>query len=135
MRVMGDEKSQILEGFLIEYLSDSLYKRRAQLCGGVKGNGLEMWRWLFLEFAGGSEAVMLGGSRRLQDWSRCNKMELLSQHLDDWTECLQTYGSELLAAPGILRTMVLGIIPTELKMNSSPAQTSRLGRRSSAGAR
>ena len=111
----GWEISEILEGFLIEYLSDSLYKRRTQLCGGVPGNGLEMWRWLYLEFQGGSEAVMLGGSRRLQDWPRCNKMDQLSQHLDDWTECLQTYGSELLAAPGILRTMLLGIIPTELE--------------------
>ena len=111
----GWEISEILEGFLIEYLSDSLYRRRVQLCGGTKGYGLEMRRWLFHEFAGGSEAVMLGGSRRLQDWSRCTKMEQLSQHLDDWVECLQQYGTELLAAPGILRTMVLGIIPVELE--------------------
>ena len=42
-------------------------------------------------------------------------MDQLLQHLDDWTECLQTYGSDLLAAPGILRTLLLGIIPTELE--------------------
>ena len=105
----------MIEGFLSEFLSDSLYKRQVQLCGGVKGNGLEMWRWLFLQFAGGSEAVMLGGSHRLQDWTRCTKMEQLSQHPDDLVECLQKYGAELLAAPGILRTMVLGIIPVELE--------------------
>ena len=109
----GWEIAQTLEAFLIDWFSDGLYKRRNQLCGGEKGNGLEMWRWLYQEYQGGSEAVMLGGTRRLQDWSRCNKLDQLSGHLDDWVECLQTHCSELLHAPGLLRSMILGIIPTE----------------------
>ena len=64
----GWELSMMLEQFLVEWLGDSLYRRRKQLCGGVPGNGFEMWRWLYQEFQGGSEAVMLGGSRRLQDF-------------------------------------------------------------------
>ena len=109
----GWEIAEILEAFLVEWLSDGLYRRRTQLCGGEKGNGLEMWRWLYHEYQGGSEAVMLGGARRLQEWPRCNKLDSLSAHLDDWVECLQTYCSELLHAPGTLRSMLLGVIPTE----------------------
>ena len=104
-----------LEGFLVEYLSDSLYRRRRQLAGGELGNGFEMWRWLHQEYQGGSEAIRLGGARRLQDWPRCNKLESLSQHLDDWVECLQTYCSDMLHAPGTLRSMILGIIPADFE--------------------
>ena len=42
-------------------------------------------------------------------------MEGLSAHLDDWTECLTTYCSELLHAPGVLRSMLLGVIPTDFE--------------------
>ena len=79
------------------------------------GNGFEMWRWLFNEFQGGSDAIKLGGARRLQEWSRCTKLDQLSAHLDDWVECLQAHCPDLLAAPGTLRTMVLGIIPNEFE--------------------
>ena len=105
----------MLEGFLVDHISDGLYRRRYQLCGGERGNGLEMWRWLYAEFQGGSEAVRLGGSRRLQEWPRCQKLENLSGHLDEWVECLETHGTELMNAPGILRTMLLGVIPTEFE--------------------
>ena len=106
--------SQTLEGFLVDYLSDSTYKRRNQLCGGEPGNGLEMWRYLYQEFQGGSDAVHRGGARRLQEWPRCNNLSQLAGHLDDWVGCLQTHCSELLHAPGMVRrTMLLGVVPTE----------------------
>ena len=57
----------------------------------------------------------LGGARRLQEWTRCTKLEGLSAHFDDWVDCLQTHCTELLAAPGILRTMILGVIPNEFE--------------------
>ena len=57
----------------------------------------------------------LGGARRLQEWSRCNNLGQLSDHLDDWVECLQTHCAELLHTPGMVRTMLLGIIPTEFE--------------------
>ena len=76
--------SVMLEAFLVEHMNDSLYRRRRQLSGGVMGNGFEMWRWLFNEFQGGSDAIKLGGARRLQEWPRCTRLENLSAHLDDW---------------------------------------------------
>ena len=111
----GWDLAEMLEGFLVEHMSDSLYRRRKQLSGGERGNGFEMWRWLYNEFQGGSDAVNLGGARRLQDWSRCTKMENLCQHLDDWVECLETHCTDLLHAPGTLRSMILGIIPQDLE--------------------
>ena len=111
----GWHLSEILESFIIEWVSDSMYRRRTQLSGGERGNGFEMWRLLYAEFQGGSSAVTLGGTRRLQEWPRCNRLEALSAHLDDWVDCLQTHCIELLHAPGILRTMLLGIIPTEFE--------------------
>ena len=74
-----------------------------------------MWRWLYNEFQGGSDAVNLGGARRLQDWPRCTKIENLSQHLDEWVECLETHCTDLLHAPGTLRSMILSILPTDLE--------------------
>ena len=38
----GRELSEMLEGFLVDHLSDSLYRRRKQLSGGMLGNGFEM---------------------------------------------------------------------------------------------
>ena len=58
---------------------------------------------------------MLGNSRRLQDFPRCSKLQNLSSHLDEWTECLNLYCSELLHAPGILRSMLLGVIPADFE--------------------
>ena len=111
----GWELAQMLENFIIDWLSDGLYKRRVQLCGGEKGNGFEMWRYLYQEFHGGSDAVHLGGARRLQEWPRCTNIHSLAAHLDDWVECLQTHCADLLHAPGMVRTMLLGIIPTDFE--------------------
>ena len=116
------EITEIWEGVPVEHINDGLYRRRFQLCGGEKGNGLEMWRWQYTEFQRGSEAVRLGGSRRLQEWPSCNKLDQLNSHVDDWVECLQTHGTEMLQTPGMLRTMLLGIVPTgyEDKLLTNP---------------
>ena len=109
--------SEKLETFLCTWVSDGIYNRRAQLAGGEheRGNGFEMWRQLFLEHHGGANAIRLGGMRRLQEWPRCTSLTTLSAHLDAWVECLEEHNSELLAAPLVLRSMVLGIIPTEFE--------------------
>ena len=41
-----------LEAFLVRFFSESMYERRENLAGGSreKGNGLEMWRDLYLQF-------------------------------------------------------------------------------------
>ena len=64
----------LLEAFIVEWLSDSLYRKRTQLCGGQKDNGLEMCRYLYNEYPGVSDAVRLGGARSLQEWTRCTKI-------------------------------------------------------------
>ena len=107
--------SEKLETFICTWVSDALYGRRTQLAGGPSqsGNGFEIWRQLYQEHHGGAEAVQLGGMRRLQEWPKCTSIGNLTQHLDAWVECLETHNTELLAAPNVLRSMLLGIIPTE----------------------
>ena len=104
-----------LETFISTWVSDSLYGRRVQMAGGKaqEGNGFEIWRQLYHEHHGGANAVQLGGMRRLQEWPKCTSIGNLNQHLDAWLECLETHNQELLAAPNVLRTMILGVIPTE----------------------
>ena len=58
-------------------------------------------------------AVQLGGMRRLQEWPKCTSIGNLTQHLDAWFECLKTHNTELLSAPNVLRSMLMGVIPTE----------------------
>ena len=62
--------STMLEAFLVDYFPKGMYNRRVQLAGGQMGNGLEMWRLLFVEYQGGSEAVQFGGIRRLQEFPK-----------------------------------------------------------------
>ena len=54
-----------LDNFIVKFFNESMYNRRNQLCGGPEqtGNGLEMWRRLYMEFEGGSELVAYGGRK------------------------------------------------------------------------
>ena len=111
----GWDLSEKLENFLCTWVTDRIYSRRTQLAGGESetGNGFEMWRKLYIEHHGGAEAIKLGGIRRLQEWPKCTSTANLAQHLDGWLECLETHNQELLNAPNVLRSMILGIIPAE----------------------
>ena len=113
--VCGWDLSEKLENFIMTYVGDSLYSRRIQLAGGEAqaGNGFEIWRKLYQEHHGGAEAVKLGGIRRLQEWPKCSNINNLNQHLDAWKECLETHNQELLNAPNVLRSMIMGIIPND----------------------
>ena len=94
-----------------------MYNRRDQLCGGPDqaGNGLEMWRRLYMEFEGGSELVAYGGRKGFNRYPRCTKVAELHQHLDDWVDCLLQYGKDLLNNPRELDHRCLEIIPHELE--------------------
>ena len=104
-----------LETFMCRWVNDTIYGQRTQLCGGEaqSGNGFEFWRQLFMEHHGGEEAIQLGGIRRLQEWPKCNSLSNLKKHLADWQECLETHNKELLSCPTVIRSMLMGIIPTE----------------------
>ena len=58
--------STMLEAFLVDWFPKSMYRRRTALAGGEFGNGMEMWRRLFMDYPGGDSAVDLNGIRRLQ---------------------------------------------------------------------
>ena len=130
--------STMVESFLVDYFPRSMYNRRVQLSGGEMGNGFEMWRRLFSDFQSGSTAVECGGVRRLQEFPKCTSLSKLSEHLDDWTDVLTAYGSELEHCPRLLRNMVLNIIPKNLEdeiLDEGDDQSSALIRTSSYGAR
>ena len=109
------ELATMLEAFLVDWLPRSMYNRRTQWAGGEFGNGFEMWRRMYIEYQGGSEAVEFGGIRRLQEFPRCSNIAKLSGHLDDWLDVLTTYGSELEHCPRLLRNYVLSVIPAEME--------------------
>ena len=105
---------------IIDWMPESLYKRRVQLCGGKSetGNGFLMWRRLFVDNKGSGELVEFAGVEALRLYPSCSKLSDVGSHLDGWIELLDAYGSELLGASGaprMLRSMMLNILPKELK--------------------
>ena len=107
-----------LEATLLDYLPDSLAKRRIQLSGGTSQecNGFTMWRRLHRDYQGSGDAVEYAGTEALREYGRCGKISELSAHMDGWLSLLDRYGGALMeAAPRIVRSMFLDIIPTELK--------------------
>ena len=60
----------MFESFVIDWLLKPMYTRRTQIAGGEFGNGFELWRRLFNEYQGGSDAVEFGGMRRLQEFPK-----------------------------------------------------------------
>ena len=106
-----------LEQCIVDYLPESMYGRRVQLCGGKSqaNNGLAMWKRLHQDFAGEGEVVEYAGVEVLREYSRCNKLSDLPSHLDGWFELLDQYGNELIGAPKMVRSMFLNIIPKDLK--------------------
>ena len=106
-----------LECWLADWFDKNLYNRRVQLAGGKSetGNGFEVWRQLFRQYSGGTQVVNYGGQMRLKDWPKCTNALQLEAHLDSWMACLEEYGSELYAAPNMLKTMLIGILPQEIE--------------------
>ena len=102
----------MLEAFLVDWLPRQMYNRRAQWSGGEFGNGLEMWRRLFIEYHGGNEAVEYGGIRRLQEFPRCIVVARLSELLDDWMDVRTTNNKQII----IIRNNKLMIIITMIKI-------------------
>ena len=44
----------------------------------------------------------------------------VKKHLADWEELVKKYGKNLMQCPGELRTMALGVIPTNMKTELMP---------------
>ena len=109
--INGWDVATLLEAFLVDWFPKDMYRRRIPLAGGEQGNGFEMWRLLYQEYQGGTEAVEFGGVRRLQEFSRCTDIKKLNDHIDDWLDVLSNFGAELEQCPRMLKSMVLNIIP------------------------
>ena len=61
----------------------------------------------------------------MKDWPKCTAMSKLESHLDGWQACLDEYGTEMYAAPNILRTLLIGMLPDEFEneINEKPHLT------------
>ena len=106
-----------LEQLMVDYLPSTQYRKRKQLCGGEgeQGNGCQMWRRLFEDNRGSGGMVEYAGIEVLCEYKACTKIYDVSAHTDAWKELLDTYGSELMTCPRLLRSMLLNIIPKDLK--------------------
>ena len=73
-----------LEQGIADYLPESQYGRREQLCGGrdETGNGFAMWRRLFRENRGSGEVIGFAGIELLRKFNQCKKIQR-SVHI--WT--------------------------------------------------
>ena len=82
---------------IIDWMTETLYKKRVQLAGGPgeTGNGSAAWRRLFRDNKGSGDVVEYAGIEVLRDYPRCSKLSELSVHLDGWNELLENYGAEL----------------------------------------
>ena len=52
---------------------------------------------------------------RLKDFPTCRSVLKLEAQLDAWTNCLEELGSEMYAAPGMLTTMAIDLLPEDLE--------------------
>ena len=106
-----------LEQFLCDWLPESFYNRRDQLCGGGLecNNGFVMWRKLHVEHMGQGDVIEFAGTECLRTYGRCNKLSEVGHHIDGWYELFDRYGKELVDAHVTTRGMFLNILPKELK--------------------
>ena len=109
------------EQVLVDWIPESLYQRRTQLCGGPeeRNNGFIMWRRLHSDNVGSEVHIANAGIDCLREYGRCTRMSDLMGHLDGWKDLMTSYGQELDGAPSYVRSMYLDIIPKELKTEIS----------------
>jgi hypothetical protein len=78
------------------WLSDTLYRKRKNLCGGEEGNGFELWRRLCADHKGQrGETIKQAGAVALHTFPKCEKVEHLGDHLDAWEDLKEEFGQEL----------------------------------------
>ena len=85
--------SMNLWSFLGMHMDNNVYMRRATLVDGEEGNGLELWRKLYMENEGGAEQVHLAGLARFLTFEKCPHKTKLSTYLGEWEILRLKYGS------------------------------------------
>lgn len=107
-----------LEQTIVDWLRKRLHKRRVQLCGGPaeQDNGFKIWSRLYQQNMGSGDIIEYAGTETVRDDPRCDRISEVADHLDGWQELLDDYGGELIGnAPKILKSMLMSMIPKELK--------------------
>ena len=93
----ADDLAVKLEQLIVDWLPESLYNRRDQLCGGIgeRHNGFLMWRRLHIDNVGGDVHINIAGIDVLREYPSCSKLGDLPSHLDGWRSLYDGYGKEL----------------------------------------
>ena len=99
-----------LYNFLTEWFSDTLFRDRRKF--GPEYNGLELWRRLHNDFEGNGTLVEDAGFLELQHFARCSHKSALAQHIHDWQEMFNAYGTQV--TPERKRLTLLNGLPREM---------------------
>ena len=99
--------------FLGTIIAASVHKKRVRLAGGEKGNGMEMWRRMYFDNAGGGELADLSGEKFFFNFPRCTNPQHLHDHLEEWLEMRYKHGSGI--DDKHLRIMFLSTLPQALE--------------------
>ena len=83
--VNASHLSADLWSFLLRWIGPQLYMRRTKMGLNIEGNGLELWRRIYSEYAGSDKLIQIAGRTKLQDYGQCKNMKHLSHHVDDRT--------------------------------------------------
>ena len=105
-----------LEQCIGDDLPESMYGQRVELWGGKSQahNGLPMWKRLHQDFAGEGQVLKHAGVEVFREYSRCNKLSAIPNHLDGWFELLDQCGNEFIGALKMVRSMSVHIVPKDL---------------------
>ena len=80
----------------------------------IKGNGQELWRRIYSEYAGSDKLLQIAGRTKLRDYGQCKNMKHLSHHVDDWTSLFYQYGDGIRAEHA--KTMVVRTLPDTIRV-------------------
>lgn len=104
-----------LGNYLVLWLSNTLYRKRKNLCGGEEGNGFELWRRLCADHEGQiGDTIKQARAVALHTFPKCEKVEHLGDHLDAWRELKEEFGQKMSSAPGQLLVMFKKTLPTSI---------------------
>ena len=104
--------SDRLWAFLGARMKDPLYMNRLQMVSGEDGNGLELWRKLYMQCEGGAEQVHMAGVHRFMTFGQCPSRSKLASYLGEWEHLRRRYGGHI--PDEFLYTMLLNILPKDV---------------------
>ena len=104
--------SQMLYSFLLKFLGPKLYAKRRTLCGGLEGNGFQLWKQLFTDYEGGDQIVQNAARDELMHFQPIPDAQLVDG-LDKFLELFDKYGQGL--PHEFIVTHLKSIFPSKFK--------------------